>query len=385
MKPLAEPKRPRGVQGANLVIEVDNLSLTYHSSNESHLAVNGVSFRVERGQFYTLLGPSGCGKTTTLRSVAGLERPDAGTIRINGRTVSSSATGEWVPPNRRAIGMVFQSYAIWPHMTVFQNVAFPLRYGASRVPSREIRERVRKALALVQLEGYEDRPAPHLSGGQQQRLALARAFVMEPDVLLLDEPLSNLDAKLREEMRGELRKLVKALGMTTIFVTHEQIEALVLSDVIAVMRNGKIVQEGSPLAIYQQPANPFVADFIGQSNLISGTVSALGDGNHSMIKVECALGSLVCTAPRGVTVGDNIVVAIRPEHVALSPDAERTENALDAVVSSTSFVGSSMDCSLKIGEYPFRIMLHPERAPSIGAICKVYVAARHCFAMRAEA
>src|SRR5690349_8826808 len=194
------------------MVKVADLVKVFRDGRGSVPACNGISFEVPSGKFFTLLGPSGCGKTTTLRSVAGLERPDAGTIRINGRTVSSSATGEWVPPNRRAIGMVFQSYAIWPHMTVFQNVAFPLRYGASRVPSREIRERVRKALALVQLEGYEDRPAPHLSGGQQQRLALARAFVMEPDVLLLDEPLSNLDAKLREEMRGELRKLVKALG-----------------------------------------------------------------------------------------------------------------------------------------------------------------------------
>ncbi|HXH64310.1 MAG TPA: ABC transporter ATP-binding protein, partial [Mariprofundaceae bacterium] len=192
------------------MIDVEGLSLSYRSSHQHHLAVDGVSFSVAAGQFYTLLGPSGCGKTTTLRCIAGLERPDKGEVWIDGALVSSAASGIWVPPSARAIGMVFQSYAIWPHMTVFENVAFPLRYGAEKPPSAEVRRRVREALEMVQLGDLDDRPAPHLSGGQQQRLALARAFVMQPKVLLLDEPLSNLDAKLREEMRVELRQLVKS-------------------------------------------------------------------------------------------------------------------------------------------------------------------------------
>ena len=302
------------------MIEVEGLSLTYHTSGDSHLAVNDISFNVEKGQFYTLLGPSGCGKTTTLRCVAGLERPDLGTIRVDGRPVSSSVTGEWVSPNRRAIGMVFQSYAIWPHMTVYDNVAFPLRYGEERVPRRDIQTRVHKALEMVQLDGYVDRPAPHLSGGQQQRLALARAFVMEPKVLLLDEPLSNLDAKLREEMRIELRQLVKAMGMTTIFVTHEQIEALTLSDVIAVMSDGEIAQEGTPLEIYREPTNPFVANFIGQSNLLSGNVTELnGSGalDRRMVRVSSEVGNLACTAPAEIEVGDEI----RHRHPARARDA----------------------------------------------------------------
>jgi iron(III) transport system ATP-binding protein len=369
------------------MIDVEGLSLTYHTSGESHLAVNDISFRVEEGQFYTLLGPSGCGKTTTLRCVAGLERPDRGTLRVDGMSVSSSETGDWVPPNRRAIGMVFQSYAIWPHMTVFENVAFPLRYGEARVPRRDVQGRVHKALEMVQLDSYVDRPAPHLSGGQQQRLALARALVMDPKVLLLDEPLSNLDAKLREEMRVELRQLVKAIGMTTIFVTHEQIEALTLSDVIAVMNDGKIVQEGTPLEIYRQPSNPFVANFIGQSNLLPGNVTELNGSaapDRRVVRVASAVGNLACTAPADIAVGDEIVIAIRPEHVVLQPGEEEAENTLTGTLDSTNFIGNSMDCIIRVGDQPFRVMLHPERTPAVGSSCTLYVAARHCLAMRSD-
>ncbi|MGH7090423.1 MAG: ABC transporter ATP-binding protein, partial [Stellaceae bacterium] len=232
------------------MISIRDLAMTYRSREAEHQAVRGVSLDVRQGQFYTLLGPSGCGKTSILRCVAGLEHPDAGEIEIGGETVFSAARGVWVPPHLRNIGMVFQSYAIWPHMTVFENVAFPLRHKRPRPGRAEIRERVGKALHLVHLDGLEERPAPYLSGGQQQRLALARALVGEPRVLLLDEPLSNLDAKLREEMRFEIRQVVERLGVTTLFVTHEQIEALTMSDTMAVMKDGVIVQEGSPNAIY---------------------------------------------------------------------------------------------------------------------------------------
>ncbi len=364
------------------MIEVENLSLTYRSANGSHLAVDGVSFRVEKGQFYTLLGPSGCGKTTTLRSVAGLERPDTGEIRIDGMPVSSSVKDVWVPPNRREIGMVFQSYAIWPHMSVFENAAFPLRYGEKRISAGDIRERVNKVLALVQLGELADRPAPNLSGGQQQRLALARAFVMEPKVLLLDEPLSNLDAKLREEMRSELRALVKATGVTTIFVTHEQIEALTLSDVIAVMHGGRIAQEGPPLDIYRAPDSAFVADFIGHSNLLRGTVASGGsNGGSAMVEVHCASGMLMCTSAGVLNPGDAITVAIRPEHLELESSGTEGENRLRGRLESTSFVGNFMDCRVRIGEQSFKVQLHPDRTPRMGSEFFLYVHSRHCLAL----
>lgn len=359
----------------NPMIEVEDLSLTYHSAEQSHLAVDRVSFSVAQGDFYTLLGPSGCGKTTTLRSVAGLERPDIGEIRIDGVPVSSSRSGIWVRPNERAIGMVFQSYAIWPHMTVFENVAFPLRYGAERVSSADVRKRVREALATVQLDELEDRAAPHLSGGQQQRLALARAFVMRPKVLLLDEPLSNLDAKLREEMRIELRHLVKSMGVTTIFVTHEQIEALTLSDVIAVMKDGRIVQEGTPLEIYQRPADPFVADFIGQSNMIDGTV-AKAEG--ILMEVDSRVGRIACEAQHGFKVGDAVVVAIRPEHILLAADGAGDTNALTGIVASASFIGTAMDCIVRIEDFPLRVMILPDQSPKLGDRLTLHVAAHHC-------
>ena len=361
------------------MIKVDGLSLTYHSTNQQdHLAVDRVSFEVEAGAFYTLLGPSGCGKTTTLRCVAGLERPDAGEIVIGGEPVSSSATGHWVPPNRRAIGMVFQSYAIWPHMTVFDNVAFPLRYGVSRLPGQQVRERVGRALEHVQLNGLEDRPAPHLSGGQQQRLALARALVMEPKVLLLDEPLSNLDAKLREEMRTELRRLIKSIGITTIFVTHEQIEALTLSDVIAVMNAGRIIQEGAPLEIYQRPESPFVADFIGQSNLLTGTVSA---ATPEATTIKSPIGTLQCLAPTEVTVGDKVILALRPEHIELDAAGSGRENVFEGQLESASFIGNAMDCIVRVGEHPLKVLLHPDHMPEIGDTATFSIAARHSLAL----
>ena len=367
------------------MINIKDLSLTYRSSQrQTHLAVDRVSFHVQKGQVYTLLGPSGCGKTTTLRCVAGLEKPDAGEVLIDGSVVSSSTSNIWVPPSQRAIGMVFQSYAIWPHMSVFENAAFPLRYGVARLSAREIEARVTKTLSMVQLDHLKDRPAPHLSGGQQQRLALARALVMEPKVLLLDEPLSNLDAKLREDMRVELRQLIKSIGMTAIFVTHEQIEALTLSDVIAVMNNGKIVQEGTPLEIYQRPTNPFVANFIGQSNLLEGTVAdkISGDGERQILVVT-AVGTLACLATQNVEVGAKVVVSIRPEHVETEKTADNHGNALQGVLQAASFIGNAMDCAIRIDGQLLKVLLHPERTPPIGSSVTVYVSNRNCLAMRA--
>src|SRR5579863_2603552 len=300
------------------MIGIKNLSMTYRSAHGEHHAVKGVSLTIEDGQFYTLLGPSGCGKTTILRCVAGLERPDAGEITIGGDVVFSAERGIWVPPHNRNIGMVFQSYAIWPHMTVFDNVAFPLRHKKPKPGRAEIRDRVGKALALVHLAGLEDRPAPYLSGGQQQRLALARALVSEPRVLLLDEPLSNLDAKLREEMRLEIRQVVERLGVTTLFVTHEQIEALTMSDVMAVMNDGRIIQEGAPAEIYAKPKGAFVADFIGRSNFLKGTVVSVEGGDAPLAQIETPIGPIACRVASGTRAGDAVTVAVRPENVTVA-------------------------------------------------------------------
>ena len=237
-------------------------------------AVDRVSFTVSEGQFFTMLGPSGCGKTTTLRCIAGLEKPDSGDISVNDRVLYSATKGISVSANHRNLGMVFQSYAIWPHMNVFDNVAFPLRVGTRRRTSKtEVKQRVERSLEVVGLSHLAGRFATKLSGGQQQRLALARALVIEPAVLLLDEPLSNLDAKLRESLRFELKRLQRDQGITTVYVTHDQAEALSMSNEIAVMNQGRISQIGNPFSVYLEPDNDFVADFVGLTNFITGVVT----------------------------------------------------------------------------------------------------------------
>src|ERR687885_785728 len=269
------------------MIRIQRLEKVFETPRGAIRAVDEVHLEVGAGEFLVLLGPSGCGKTTTLRCVAGLERPDGGSIVVAGRKVSGN--GRFVPPHKRDIGMVFQSYAIWPHMSVFENVAFPLRV-ARGIPGADIKRRVEEALATVQLAGYEGRMATQLSGGQQQRLALARALVRQPRVLLLDEPLSNLDAKLREHMRTEVRELQRALGITTLYVTHDQAEALSMSNRIAVMERGRIMQEGTPREIYQRPATRFVADFVGNANFLEATV--LGRNELGGMWLETAAGRL---------------------------------------------------------------------------------------------
>ena len=256
------------------MLEVKNIFAEYiDSAGRIVKAVNDVSFDVPEGRLFTLLGPSGCGKTTTMRSIAGLERPVSGEVNVNGTAVYSSPRKLFVPPNRRNFGMVFQSYAIWPHMNVFDNAAFPLRVGRRKYSKQEIEEKVTRVLNVVGLDSFAGRDATMLSGGQQQRLALARALAMEPKLLLLDEPLSNLDAKLRERMRFEIKRLQRELGLTTVYVTHDQGEALALSHEIAVMSEGRIVQIGSPRAIYERPGSPFVADFVGLTNFVDAVVS----------------------------------------------------------------------------------------------------------------
>jgi len=240
-------------------------------------AVDNVSFEVESGSILTLLGPSGCGKTTTLRMIAGLERPDAGEVRVGDRLVTSAEQGVHLPPDKRRMGMVFQSYAIWPHMNVFENIAFPLR--SKRLPPAEIRDKVMTMLQSLGLDGLHDRPAPLLSGGQQQRVALGRALIGDPEVLLLDEPFSNLDARRRDEMRFELKEVQARVGVTTIFITHDQSEAMILSDRVLVMNAGRIVQEGTPQAIYQRPTTKFVMEFLGQVDQVNARVAIASDGS----------------------------------------------------------------------------------------------------------
>src|SRR3954467_1772373 len=280
-------------------------------------AAQDVNIDVPEGHFFTLLGPSGCGKTTTLRSIAGLERPKSGEISVNGVPVFSAARNVFVPPNQRGFGMVFQSYAIWPHMDVFTNTAFPLQVGKKSFSRAEIDSKVMKVLKAVQLDHLRDREATKLSGGQQQRLALARALVMEPKLLLLDEPLSNLDAKLRELMRFELKRLQRELRITTVYVTHDQSEALALSHEIAVMSEGRIQQIGSPRDIYDRPKNPFVADFVGSTNFLDGSV--LGpDGADARYRVRTEIGDLTVQAPGPRGEHDRVLVSGRPEVVRLT-------------------------------------------------------------------
>ena len=367
------------------MIGIRNLTMTYRTAHGEHQAVKGVSLEIKQGQFYTLLGPSGCGKTTILRCVAGLEHPDGGEIEIGGRIVYSGEKRTWVPPHDRNIGMVFQSYAIWPHMTVFENVAFPLRHKKPKPNRAEIRDRVAKALSLVHLGGLEDRPAPYLSGGQQQRLALARALVAEPRVLLLDEPLSNLDAKLREEMRLEIREVVERLGVTTLFVTHEQIEALTMSDVMAVMNDGRIIQEGAPAEIYAKPKGAFVADFIGRSNFLAGTITALaGSNGSSTAMVDTPIGPIRARVEPEAQVGDNVTIAIRPENVALMPHGPDVgHNEFAGTMETIVYVGNLLDCIVTVGGEKVRLQLQPSAAVDRGVQVRLAFPVEHCLALRA--
>ena len=360
------------------MIEIRGLHVRYRGERGEVHAVRGVDLKVEQGQFYTLLGPSGCGKTTTLRCLAGLEAASAGEIFIAGAPVYSASRGVIVPAHERDIGMVFQSYAIWPHMTAFENVAFPLREMRRRFSRAEIRRKVGEALQLVQLSGLEDRPAPFLSGGQQQRLALARALVREPKVLLLDEPLSNLDAKLREQMRFELKHLQRTLRITTVYVTHDQSEALALSDEVAVFNSGRIAQRGAPQEIYSHPASRFVADFIGSANFFPGTVSREADGD-GMVEVATAHGTFRCRFADKVLAGAQVVVTARPEDLMLyltpPPDGA---NALSGTIAGRVFLGDVIDYIVSIGEAELRIRARPEHDFRVRQSVHIGVAPQKC-------
>src|SRR5712691_1834965 len=310
----APPAGPRHIEVEDLVVRYGNV-----------IAINGISFEVRRGAHMTLLGPSGCGKTTTLRALAGLETPTGGEIRIDGRPVFSSRQSINVPAEPRRLPMVFQSYAIWPHMTVFDNVAYGVRLR--RLPRAQVEERVRAALELVRLADLGKRSAADLSGGQQQRVALARCLAVSPAVLLLDEPLSNLDARLRAAMRLEIQALQRQIGLTSVYVTHDQEEALVISDRIIVMNAGRIEQIGTATEIYDTPRNAFVADFVGAANLISGVVRP--EHRHDgLIAIETEGKHLVCGADPGRPLASPATVAIRSAYLEL--DATPRPGALNS-------------------------------------------------------
>ena len=364
-----------------VAVRVENLEKRYATDEGAVNAVRGVSFDVEDGQFFTLLGPSGCGKSTTLRCIAGLEKADGGEIAI-GDMVVVSQSGAQVPAHQRPIGMVFQSYAIWPHMDVFDNVAFPISRGKGKLPKAEVRERVLEALSLVRLDGLERRPAPQLSGGQQQRLALARALVRQPKALLLDEPLSNLDAKLRDDMRVELKTLTERLNITTLFVTHDQLEALTLSDKIAVMRDGEIVQLGGPKDIYDDPNSRFTAEFIGTTNLLEGTVDSIeGDA----MRVETPQGALLCAALDSLAPGDRAAVAVRPANIGVSAERPDADNALEGVVETVVFLGDSHDCRVNVGGALIRAFVHASRSVQRGDKVYLTMSASDCRLLPPEA
>ena len=336
------------------VLRVEDIK-TYYRDDEGNevKAVDGVSFEVQAGEFYTLLGPSGCGKTTTLRSVAGLESISAGAIRLGSDVLSSPTEGIEVPPHRRRLGMVFQSYAIWPHMTVFQNVAFPLEIQKPRVGRSEISARVAEALEAVELTGYEKRMATNLSGGQQQRLAFARALVGRPRLLLLDEPLSNLDAKLRESMRAELRRLQRRLQITTLYVTHDQMEALAMSNRVAVMSGGKIVQEDAPRVIYRRPQSRFVAEFLGNSNFVPAvrTDTPPVDG-CATFRVGAVGGGLIeAPCPDGLPAGAAVTIAVRHEAARLVPaDGPSVPQSVEGTVTQVMFLGETVQYHVEFGD-----------------------------------
>jgi iron(III) transport system ATP-binding protein len=358
---------------------VDGLRKSFGRGQDAVAAVNGVDFAVEQGSFFTLLGESGCGKTTTLRAVAGLERADAGEIRIGGKIVSSSQARVFVAPHQRGIGMVFQSYAIWPHMSVFDNVAFPLRRFRSGNSRTEIAKRVSEVLEQVRLAGFEKRMATQMSGGQQQRLALARALVGRPSLLLLDEPLSNLDAKLREQMRTEVRDLQQELGITLLYVTHDQAEALSMSDRVAVMDGGCIVQEGSPREIYERPSTEFVARFVGTTNFVPGRV--VRTLPRESVEVETTIGKVIARARDKLGNGASVTLTIRPENVHVHLAKPQRGNVFAGTVEELRFLGEQVECALSVAGHGLLARVHPDAALVVGQTVHVELAEKSCIAL----
>jgi iron(III) transport system ATP-binding protein len=340
------------------------------------VAINRIQLEVQKGEMLTLLGPSGCGKTTTLRCIAGLEKPEEGDIIIDGKPMLSQG---FVQPSKRGIGMVFQNYAVWPHMKVFNNIVYGLKL--QKISRQHIRDRAYKVLELVGLGGLEDRYPAQLSGGQQQRVALARALVRNPKVLLLDEPLSNLDAKLREKMRFEIKSLVRRMGITSVYVTHDQAEAMVISDRIAVMDSGDIVQIGTAQEIYKKPANKFVADFIGTMNFMSGEIVQAARGTDTVHvrtefseKVLCAADGVEQPAP-----GKKVYVSIRPEDVEVfTTFRQDRENVFKGVIAHKAFLGNFLYFFVKVNGTMIQAQVPSNLPQDEGQEVHLYLDPRKC-------
>jgi iron(III) transport system ATP-binding protein len=353
-------------------ITIKDLSKCYAGKADG-AAVSGLNLEIHDNTFVTLLGPSGCGKTTILRLVAGYITPDTGTIHVGARLMSSR--DGVVPPETRGMGMVFQNYAVWPHKTVFENVVFGLR--VRKVSARQAAERVAAALALVNLSGLENRLPSELSGGQQQRVALARSLVVEPDILLLDEPLSNLDAKLREKMRSELKQLQRRTGITFVYVTHDQAEALALSDQIAVLHGGGLQQFGTPSEIYAKPVNRIVADFMGQVNLLSARIEAVADGEIHAVTAGGV--TLTVARPKDLEQGDEIEIAIRPENIAIAPEPMAGSLAGRGAIREHTFLGNISEYFVTLdGGEELRVQTHPSQQYAIGERVGISFAPEHC-------
>ncbi|MGH7872651.1 MAG: ABC transporter ATP-binding protein [Candidatus Binatia bacterium] len=364
------------VANNKIAVRLQHLWKTYTGNTSP--AVKDLSLEVYDGEILTLLGPSGCGKTTTLRMVAGLETPDAGEIFFGDQAVVLSAQRLNLPPNKRNVGMVFQSYAIWPHMTVAENVAFPLK--ARRFPRSEIKDRVLRALDLVGLAGFEDRPGPLLSGGQQQRVAFARALVTEPRVLLLDEPFSNLDAKLREQMRIGVKLLQKRLNIAMIFVTHDQIEALSLSNRIALMNFGVVQQQGDPRLLYEEPVNEFVRDFVGRTLLFKGNVQASNPSGQLAIALAGAPECVVFGRtyhPEGIKSGASVYLGVRPEDVEILPalGSMAPSGMIGGTTRAALFVGERIEYQVEVDGHG-SIMIYGERHKPVTEGSKVWLKLR---------
>jgi iron(III) transport system ATP-binding protein len=339
------------------MLRVDNLGKNFPTENGEVRAVQNLQLEVSKGEFFTLLGPSGSGKSTTLRCIAGLEHAEEGEIFIDDQCVFSAPGRILVQPDDRPIGMVFQSYAVWPHMDVFHNVAFPLLYGAKgkRFSKSQIHEQVSEALRLVQLSGLESRPTTQLSGGQQQRVALARALVRKPKLLLLDEPLSNLDAKLREEMRLDLKELTQSLHMTTFFVTHDQIEALAMSDRVGVIMSGELLETGSPHEMYVRPKHRRVAEFLGSANSLQARVLRSGSSGE----IETAIGKLCLDVCEDFPVGTPVTVIIRPEGIQCSAQKPNgAANVFEGKLKRVLFLGTFIDGQVEVQQQTFRVFLN---------------------------
>lgn len=336
------------------MIKVRNLKKYYHADSKTIKALDNVNIEIPPNKIFTLLGPSGCGKTTLLRSIVGLEMPDSGEIEIDGRIVFSNEKKIYIPTEKRGLGMVFQTYAIWPHMTIFENIAYPLEN--LKLPKDEIKRRVKEILKLVQLDGFENRQATKISGGQQQRVALARALVAKPKVILFDEPLSNLDAKLREETRKELKTFLSELEITAVYVTHDRIEALALSDIIAVMKSGKIIETGTPKKIYFHSETSFVADFIGKANIFKGEVLGEEDG-QTILKTD--LGIIKGLANKKHSKGEQVLFFIRPEFISIVEKPTSNFNVVEGVLKNLVFVGESYEADFVANTHTFSITINP--------------------------